>query len=66
MGYLIFINIYGRWKGGSRERGRVCLWLIHFDVWQKPAQYCKEGDFNMSQIKRGNNQKEYDRFEQHE
>ena len=19
----------------------VCLWLIHVDIWQEPAQYCK-------------------------
>ena len=27
----------GRWEGGLR----VYLWLIHVDVWQKPAQHCK-------------------------
>ena len=27
-------------EGGSRE-GRVCQWLIHVDVCQQPAQYCK-------------------------
>ena len=32
----------GRWQRGSRGRGTyVYLWLIHVDVWQKPAQYCK-------------------------
>ena len=29
----------GRFK---RDRTFVYLWLIHVDVWQKPAQYCKE------------------------
>ena len=28
----------GRFK---REGTYVYLWLIHVDVWQKPAQYCK-------------------------
>ena len=28
----------GRYK---REGACVYLWLIHVDVWQKPAQYCK-------------------------
>ena len=31
----------GRWEEGSRGRGRVHLWLIHVDVWQKPAHYPK-------------------------
>ena len=31
----------GRW-GRFRMRGtHVYLWPIHFDVWQKPLQYCK-------------------------
>ena len=25
----------------EREGTYVYLWLIHVDVWQKPAQYCK-------------------------
>ena len=32
------------WEVGGRlkkERMYVYLWLIHFDVWQKPTQYCK-------------------------
>ena len=32
------------WEVGvrfKRERACVYLWLIHVDVWQKPAQYCK-------------------------
>ena len=28
----------GRFK---REGIYACLWLIHEDGWQKPAQYCK-------------------------
>ena len=29
--------------GGTfkREGTYACLWLIHGDVWQKPAHYCK-------------------------
>ena len=32
------------WEMGGRFRREatyVNLWLIHVDVWQKPAQYCK-------------------------
>ena len=25
----------------QEERTYIYLWLIHADVWQKPAQYCK-------------------------
>ena len=25
----------------KKEETYVYLWLIHVDVWQKPAQYCK-------------------------
>ena len=28
-------------EGGGRGHGCVYLWLIHVDVWQKSAQYCK-------------------------
>ena len=28
-------------KETKREGTYVYLWLIHVDVWQKPAQYCK-------------------------
>ena len=32
----------GKWEGGSRgRRHTLYLWLIHADVWQKPAQYSK-------------------------
>ena len=31
-------EVEGRFK---REGPRVCLWLIHADVRQKPTQYCK-------------------------
>ena len=31
----------GLWEGHSRGKGRVYLWLIHVDVWQKPTQDCK-------------------------
>ena len=32
-----------RWEGDSRGRGCMYTygWLIHVDVWQKSAQYCK-------------------------
>ena len=32
------------WEVGGRSKREgtyVYLWLIHVDVWQKPAQYCK-------------------------
>ena len=35
----------GRWKGGSRRRGHMSIYLylllIHVAVWQKSTQYCK-------------------------
>ena len=31
----------GGWSGRGREGTSVYLWLIHVDVWQKPAQYWK-------------------------
>ena len=31
----------GRWEGGSGWGIHVYPWLIHFNVWQKPLQYCK-------------------------
>ena len=31
----------GRWEGGSGGGTHVNPWLIHFNVWQKPLQYCK-------------------------
>ena len=30
-----------RGEGFRREGTCVYLWLIHADVWQRPAQYCK-------------------------
>ena len=30
----------GRWEGGSGWGTHVNLWLIHFNVWQNPLQYC--------------------------
>ena len=30
-----------RWEGGSEWRTHVNPWLIHFNVWQNPLQYCK-------------------------
>ena len=33
-----------KWEVGGRFNRKwtyVCLWLIHGDVWQKPAQYCE-------------------------
>ena len=31
----------GRWEGGSGWGMHVNPWLIHFNVWQNPLQYCK-------------------------
>ena len=31
----------GRWEGGLGWGIHVYPWLIHFNVWQKPLQYCK-------------------------
>jgi len=31
----------GRWEEGQDRGTRVHPWLIHFNVWQKPPQYCK-------------------------
>ena len=31
----------GRREGSSRGWAYVYLWLIHVDIWQKPAQHCK-------------------------
>ena len=31
----------GRWEGGSGWGIHVKPWLIRFNVWQKPLQYCK-------------------------
>ena len=31
----------GRWEGGSGWGTYVNPWLIHFNVWQNPLQYCK-------------------------
>ena len=31
----------GRWERGSGWGTHVNPWLIHFNVWQNPLQYCK-------------------------
>ena len=31
----------GRWKAGSGWGTHVNPWMIHFNVWQNPLQYCK-------------------------
>ena len=31
----------GRWEGESGWGTHINPWLIHFNVWQKPLQYCK-------------------------
>ena len=32
----------GRWEGVSKGRGHyVYLWLIHAELWQKTAKFCK-------------------------
>ena len=40
---LVLCDNLGGWDGGriGREGTFLCLWLIHVDLWQKPAQYCK-------------------------
>ena len=44
---LVFCDNLEGWSGVGGRRGyrmdgtNLCLWLIHTDVWQKPAQYCK-------------------------
>ena len=41
------------WEVGGRlrrEGAYVYLWLIHVDVWQKPAQYCKTIILQLKQI----------------
>jgi len=36
------VGLGGRWEGGSKGRGyNVSQWLIHVDVWQKTAKFCK-------------------------
>ena len=37
----------GGWEGGSGWRTHVHPWLIHVNVWQKPAQYCKVINFQL-------------------
>ena len=44
---VIYDNLEGC-NGGGEVGGRfmreviyIYLWLIHVDIWQKPAQYCK-------------------------
>ena len=34
-------RVKGRWEGGSGGGTHVNPWLIHFNVWQNPLQYCK-------------------------
>ena len=43
----------GREVGGrfKREGTYAYLWLIHVDVWQKPAQYCKAIILQLKKIK---------------
>ena len=33
------VGVGGGW--GLQDGGHVHPWVIHVDVWQKPAQYCK-------------------------
>ena len=37
------VGLGGRWEGGSKGRGYTYayLWLIHVEVWQKAAKFCK-------------------------
>ena len=40
----------GRWEGGSGWATHVNPWLIHFNVWQKPLQYCKVTSLQLIKI----------------
>ena len=37
----------------KRKGTYVCLWLIHFYVWQKPTQYCKAIFLQLNKFKLG-------------
>ena len=41
LGRLRGIGWRGRWEGGLGWGTHVNPWLIHFNVWQNPLQYCK-------------------------
>ena len=41
LGWPRGIGWRGRWEGGSGWGIHVYTWLIHFNVWQNPLQYCK-------------------------
>ena len=41
LGRLRGIGWRGSWEGGSGWGIHVNPWLIHFNVWQNPLQYCK-------------------------
>ena len=43
----------GRWEGGSGWGTHVNPWLIHFNVWQKPLQYCKVISLQLIKINEG-------------
>ena len=43
----------GRWEGGSGWGTHVNPWLIHFNVWQKPLQYCKVISLQLIKINGG-------------
>ena len=40
----------GRSEGGSGWATHVNPWLIHFNVWQKPLQYCKVTSLQLIKI----------------
>ena len=42
----------GRWEGGSGWGIHVNPWLIHFNLWQNPLQYCKVISLQLKKKKR--------------
>ena len=37
----------GRWEGGSGLGTHVNPWLIHFNLWQNPLQYCQVSSLHL-------------------
>ena len=46
------IGWIGRWERGSGWGPYVNPWLIHFNVWQNPLQYCKIISFQLKKKKK--------------
>ena len=47
----------GRWEWGSGWGTHVNPWLIHFNVWQNPPQYCKVISLQLIKKKKKNGKK---------